>query len=120
MLKSTSYYLRYKKFGETNFSFVDCKNLKSLEKEIKKMIDLKITFEVWVKFNFREDHSNNSLYGFDNYTSFEIWHYDGLTDVSSHYNLRKNIYYKKLRRYEKRLRPLMLNYGFTKKWSQND
>jgi hypothetical protein len=111
MLKSTSYYLRYKKFGEVTFSFVDCKSLKTLEKEIKKMIDLEVTFEVWVKFNFTEKLVNNSGYGFNNCTSFEIWHYDSLSDTSSSYNLRKNMYYKKLRRYEKRLRPLMLSYG---------
>ena len=112
MLKSTSYYLRYKKFGEATFSFVDCTSLKTLEKESKKMIDLEVTFEVWVKFNFMEKLVNNSGYGFSNYTSFEIWHYDSLSDTSSSFNLRKNMYYKKLRRYEKRLRPLMLRYGF--------
>ena len=117
MVKSTSYYLKYKKFGDTTFTFIDCKNLRSLEKEIKQMIDLKITFEVWVKFTFKYDHNVGHLLGFDNYTSFEIWHYDGLTDTSSSYNLRENIYYKRLRRYEKRLRALMLNYGFTKKGS---
>lgn len=112
MLKSTSYYLKYKKFGEDTFSSVDCKSLKTLEKEIKKMIDLEVTFEVWVKFNFMDKHVNNSGWSFNNCAYFEIWHYDSLSDKSSSYNLRKNMYYKKLRRYERRLRPLMLSYGF--------
>lgn len=115
MIKSTSYYLRYKEKGvEFGFSFSDHKTLVDLEKQIKKFIDDKITFEVWVRFNFQDKVLNKSSYGFYDYTSFEIWYYDADTDTSSNYNLRKNIYYKRLRRYERRLSKTMLTYGLTK------
>lgn len=113
MIKSTDYYLRYKQDGSIHNNFVDCKTLKSLEKEIKKFIDNKVTFEVWVRFNFRDDHRYAQAF-MNNYTSFEIWYYDAETDCSSTYNLRKNMYYKRLRRYERRLSKLMLTYGLKK------
>ena len=120
MKTSTSYYLRYKKAFDPHFSFIDCKNIKSLEKEIKQMIDTKISFEVWVKFNFNNRPKDLYWYGFDNYASFEIWWYDGDSGGVGTYNLRKNIYYKQLRRYERRLRKLMLTYGYIKQQEIDD
>ena len=113
MIKSVSYYLRYKKFGEITYSFEDVKTLKQLKKVVRKFIDLGITFEVWVKFNFKKELKKFN-YGFSDYTSFEIWMYDAITDKVFSYNLRKNMYYKALRRYERKLRPIMLNHSAVK------
>lgn len=113
MIKSIDYYLSFKGDGFLQQAYIDCKTLKILEKEIKNLIDNKITFEVWVRFNFRDDHQYAAAF-LKNYTSFEIWHYNAETDCSSTYNLRKNIYYKRLRRYERRLSKLMLTYGWKK------
>ena len=109
MKTSTSYYLRYKKAFDSHFSFIDCKNIKSLEKEIKQMIDNNVSFEVWVKFNFT--NRSKDLYCYNYYTSFEIWWYDVNSGGVGTYNLRKNTKYKQLRRYERRLRKLMVTYG---------
>ena len=111
MKTKTRYYIRYnaKPIG---FNFEDYNTLKDLETGIKKFIDNKITFEVWVKFEF--DKNPDTPYGFDNYTSFGVWYYDAETDGVSNFNLRKNRYYKTLRRYERRLSKLMKTYNFNK------
>ena len=114
MKNTTTYYLRYKQQGCVTYSFIDCNTLKVLEKQIKVMIDNKASFEVWVKFNFKNKPKDLVWYGFDNHASFEIWWYDGDEGSVGTYNLRKNIYYKRLRKYERRLRKLMLTYGYNK------
>lgn len=72
MSTKTSYYLRFKSTLHAGYSFVDCRSLKSLEQQVKKFIDNKVTFEIWVQFHYNKKPKSLAWYGFDNYASFEV------------------------------------------------
>lgn len=84
--------------------YIECKTIKQVDNEIKKLIDKKRSFLVYVKI-----HPKTHLYTFD--IKFEIWQYCSHEDSCWKFNLRENIYLKRLKQATNRLRHTMIRYG---------
>lgn len=49
-----------------------------------------------------------------NNSFFEFWEYEVETDMVYRYNLRRNVYYKRLKHMERKLSPIMLKHAVKK------
>lgn len=88
--------------------YLKFKTLKELKLGVMKLLDTKEhSFEVKVKYNF---DPKRFWKPYD--ISWEFWFYDHEIDGASTYNLRRNKWYKDIRRIERQLRPIMLRYNY--------
>lgn len=86
-----------------NRTRIHAKTFEQLKRIVmKELKDKRCDFEVYV--HFEKDRCEK--FYFD--TKFEIWCYERETDKVYNYNLRQNRFYKALRRYERKLRPIMM------------
>lgn len=92
---------------------INFRSIKDVDNGIKKLIDSKISFEIYFVLSYSESDMKKKFphFSMSNKTIFEFWHYNAETDGSSTFNLRRNKFYKRIRQSEKRLRKTMLTYG---------
>lgn len=108
MKYKTSFYI----MKLVNKEKIDLKTIAEVDKEIKKLIDQKISFEVYSVFTYFDKKLKRKFpVAVSPSCFFEFWHYDAERNVPSTYNLRRNKFYKRIKQSEKRLRPTMLRYG---------
>lgn len=104
MRPSVSYYID---LGSLEYDrYIELKTIKQVDNQIKKLIDNKQSFMVYVKFNYPEQK-----YMMSRHYQSEIWQYSANEDRCWRFNLHKNTYLKRLRQCTNRLKKTMLSHG---------
>ena len=107
MITATRYYIDYGSLATDRYEYF--KTLKSLKIGIMKALDRGVSFELYweADIKYYNEYADKVF--------FEFAGYDHERDVVYNYNLRKNIYYKILRRLERKVWKILKTYNVKQK-----
>lgn len=107
MITATRYYIDYGSLATNRYEYF--KTFKSLKIGIMKALDRGVSFELYWEADIK--YCN----GYTSKIFFEFAGYDHEKDTVYKYNLRKNIYYKRLRRLERKVWNILKTYNVKEK-----